>query len=53
MAPEEVRTCFSQFFNCMHNFDIAWKELKAVGKGMVKNYEDITDEGNYNDISSK
>ena len=31
----------------MDNFKLACKELKDNGKGYIKNYKDIDDEGNY------
>ena len=35
------------FMQCMKNFDLACLELKQQGKGYIKNYEEIDDEGKY------
>ena len=41
------------FVQCMKNFDVVCLELKQQGKGFVKNYEEIKDEGNYSIFSLK
>ena len=53
MGHEYDITDSSSFSGAMESFDLACKELKKIGKAVVKNHEVIEDEGNYTITSGR